>query len=173
MTQTWSGCLKPYKSITRLHLRRCPGMASASSLFASRLLPIPGHVRVAVYGNPTSLRVLLERRPKGDAKARRALFRVAAEGRNGLKQDDDDGGGGVDLRRDRQRPAFNLRWRDLLSPDPENIAAIALTGLLTWASVQVLFQLFVISVAILLAAVKNFLFTPQFSPTSEFHIGSG
>ncbi|THU73025.1 hypothetical protein C4D60_Mb04t18440 [Musa balbisiana] len=128
-------------------------MASASSLFPSRLLRIPGHVRVAVYSNPTSLRVLFERRPKGDAKARRALFRVAAEGRNGLKQDDDDGGG-VDLRGDRQRPAFNLRWRDLLSPDPENIAAVALTGLLTWASVQVLFQLFAISVAILLAAVK-------------------
>ncbi|RZR97916.1 hypothetical protein BHM03_00027191 [Ensete ventricosum] len=126
-------------------------MASASSLFPSRLLPIPGHERVAVYSNPTSLPVLLERRPKGDAKARRALFRVAAEGRNGLKQDDDDdGGGGLD----RQRPAFNLRWRDLLSPDPENIAAVALTGLLTWASVQVLFQLFVISVTILLAAVK-------------------
>uniref|UniRef100_A0A7N2LES3 Transmembrane protein n=1 Tax=Quercus lobata TaxID=97700 RepID=A0A7N2LES3_QUELO len=52
------------------------------------------------------------------------------------------------------RPIFNIRWGDLLDPDPDNILALALTGLLTWASVQVLWQLFFISVAILLAALK-------------------
>ncbi|ONK56905.1 uncharacterized protein A4U43_C10F14500 [Asparagus officinalis] len=54
----------------------------------------------------------------------------------------------------RRAPSLNLRWRELLDPDPENIVAIALTGLLTWASVQVLGQLFFISIAILLAALK-------------------
>ncbi|KAL0007902.1 hypothetical protein SO802_009404 [Lithocarpus litseifolius] len=52
------------------------------------------------------------------------------------------------------RPILNIRWGDLLDPDPDNLLALALTGLLTWASVQVLWQLFFISLAILLAALK-------------------
>ncbi|XP_047956107.1 uncharacterized protein LOC125201864 [Salvia hispanica] len=53
------------------------------------------------------------------------------------------------------RPRLNLRWKDLLlDPDPDNIVAVGLTGLLTWASVQVLWQLVVISAAIVLAALK-------------------
>ncbi|KAJ6720161.1 TRANSMEMBRANE PROTEIN [Salix viminalis] len=38
--------------------------------------------------------------------------------------------------------------------DPDNILAVGLTGLLSWASVQVLWQLFVIAFAILIAALK-------------------
>nr|XP_027102604.1 uncharacterized protein LOC113723834 [Coffea arabica] len=38
--------------------------------------------------------------------------------------------------------------------DPDNVVAVGLTGVLAWASVQVLWQLFVISIAILLAALK-------------------
>ncbi|GER31357.1 small nuclear RNA activating complex (SNAPc), partial [Striga asiatica] len=35
------------------------------------------------------------------------------------------------------RPRLNLRWVNLvLDPDPDNIVAVGLTGLLTWASVQ-------------------------------------
>lgn len=50
---------------------------------------------------------------------------------------------------------MNLRWMDLLlDPDPDNIVAVGLTGLLTWASVSILWQLFVIALAILLAALK-------------------
>lgn len=68
-------------------------------------------------------------------------------------------GDGNELKGDRrgeppQQQQFELRWRDLLNPDPENIVAVGLAGLLTWASVQVLAQLFLISVAILLAALK-------------------
>ncbi|KAJ1703547.1 hypothetical protein LUZ63_003326 [Rhynchospora breviuscula] len=63
------------------------------------------------------------------------------------------GGGGLDERR--RSPLIDLRrWRDLLSADPENIAAVGLTGLLAWASVQALFQLIFISLAIVLAALK-------------------
>jgi hypothetical protein len=61
--------------------------------------------------------------------------------------------GGNDLGKD-GRPILNIKWSDLLNPDPDNLLAIALTGLLTWASVQVLWQLFFISLAILLAALK-------------------
>ncbi|XP_030526725.1 uncharacterized protein LOC115738277 [Rhodamnia argentea] len=78
------------------------------------------------------------------------------------REDGSDGGGGAggggsdgdgDSKSDR-RPLFNLRLRDLLDPDPDNILAVGLTGLLAWASVQVLWQLCFISVAILVAALK-------------------
>lgn len=68
---------------------------------------------------------------------------------NGLNS---NGGGG---KGNNGRPKLNLRWVDLLlDPDPENIVAVGLTGLLTWASLQILLQLFVISLAILVAALK-------------------
>ncbi|KAI3778372.1 hypothetical protein L2E82_07612 [Cichorium intybus] len=54
-----------------------------------------------------------------------------------------------------EKPRFNLKWSELLfDPDPDNVVAVGLTGVLAWASVQVLWQLFVISFAILIAAVK-------------------
>lgn len=65
---------------------------------------------------------------------------------NGDSGENDSGGN--------RMPPIRFRWRDVLDPDPENLLAVALTGLLTWASVQVLWQLFFISVAILVAAVK-------------------
>ncbi|KAL3355569.1 hypothetical protein AABB24_019574 [Solanum stoloniferum] len=65
---------------------------------------------------------------------------------NGSNNGNGDGGG---------KPRLNLRWMDLLlDPDPDNIVAVGLTGLLTWASVSILWQLFVIALAILLAALK-------------------
>lgn len=51
-------------------------------------------------------------------------------------------------------PGFNFSWGDIFNPDPDNILAVALTGLLAWASAQVLWQLFFISSAILVAALK-------------------
>lgn len=74
----------------------------------------------------------------------------------GSKSNGGGGGGGdddYDLGKN-GRPILNIRWGDLLDPDPDNLLALALTGLLTWASVQVLWQLFFISLAILLAALK-------------------
>ncbi|XP_057432712.1 uncharacterized protein LOC130725510 [Lotus japonicus] len=53
------------------------------------------------------------------------------------------------------RPAlFGFNWKTLLDPDPDNVVALGLTGLLTWASVQVLWQLLFISFTILVAALK-------------------
>lgn len=60
---------------------------------------------------------------------------------------------GDDIEKDRPS-GFNLKWGDILNPDPDNIFAVGLTGLLTWASVQVLWQLLTISLAILVAALK-------------------
>ncbi|KAA0034669.1 hypothetical protein IC582_022781 [Cucumis melo] len=71
--------------------------------------------------------------------------------RNGAKSSSN---GGDDLKKERG-PVFNIKWAELLiDPDPDNILAVALTGLLAWASVQVLWQLFFISLAILVAALK-------------------
>ncbi|XP_020111014.1 uncharacterized protein LOC109726003 isoform X1 [Ananas comosus] len=60
-------------------------------------------------------------------------------------------GGGDQLKGDRrgepppppppQQQQFELRWRDLLNPDPENIVAVGLAGLLTWASVQIIAEM--------------------------------
>lgn len=48
-----------------------------------------------------------------------------------------------------------IRWQELLlSPDPDNVLAVGLTGILAWASLQVLWQLVFISLAILVAALK-------------------
>ncbi|KAI9124352.1 hypothetical protein K1719_004274 [Acacia pycnantha] len=89
---------------------------------------------------------------------------VFAENNNGpneLKEEDkpelDDvssNGGDKDNSSKDRRPFFNFNLGTLLDPDPDNVLALCLTGLLTWASVQVLWQLFVISLSILLAALK-------------------
>ncbi|KAK7355265.1 hypothetical protein VNO80_14516 [Phaseolus coccineus] len=55
---------------------------------------------------------------------------------------------------DQRLPILSFNWRNLLDPDPDNILALGLTGILTWASVQVLWQLLFISLAILVAALK-------------------
>lgn len=75
---------------------------------------------------------------------------------NGLPTENgNNGGNGEEGKVKNGRPRLNLRWVDLLlDPDPDNIVAVGLTGLLTWASVQVLWQLFVISAAIVVAALK-------------------
>ncbi|KAJ9159834.1 hypothetical protein P3X46_025298 [Hevea brasiliensis] len=67
----------------------------------------------------------------------------------------DNGGGGDDLKEDRPPLLKNIKWGELLlDPDPDNIVAVGLTGLLAWASAQVLWQLFLVSAAILIAALK-------------------
>ncbi|XP_031094135.1 uncharacterized protein LOC115998653 [Ipomoea triloba] len=114
-----------------------------------------------------SRRLSLLKSPSPKLSPRRNLFAVCAaengdgdvtsadnngkgKRENGLNSNGSGGGKG-----NNGRPKLNLRWVDLLlDPDPENIVAVGLTGLLTWASVQILLQLFVISLAILIAALK-------------------
>ena len=48
-----------------------------------------------------------------------------------------------------------IGWRELLlAPDPDNVVAVGLTGILALASLQVLWQILLISLAILVAALK-------------------
>ncbi|XP_052199949.1 uncharacterized protein LOC127806604 [Diospyros lotus] len=92
-------------------------------------------------------------------------FAVRAENGNGNggiatnakeeKEAKKNGGDGEEDPRRNGQPRFNLRWVDLVvDRDPDNILAVGLTGILTWASVQVLWQLLLISVAIVVAALK-------------------
>ncbi|KAM2028764.1 hypothetical protein TB2_040065 [Malus domestica] len=81
-------------------------------------------------------------------------FEFQGEGRREGKDEGtgSDGGGSDDDLGKNQRPLFgNIRWGDLLlDPDPNNVLAVGLTGLLTWASVQVLS----ITLSMLVAAGK-------------------
>ncbi|KAL8518154.1 hypothetical protein ACS0TY_009486 [Phlomoides rotata] len=82
-------------------------------------------------------------------------FQINAQNSNGDKNDALPGGNGDGGTVEDGRPKLNFRWVDLLlDRDPDNLVAVGLTGLLTWASVQVLWQLLVVSTAILIAAVK-------------------
>ncbi|XAR52283.1 hypothetical protein NMG60_11020262 [Bertholletia excelsa] len=72
-----------------------------------------------------------------------------------------DGGEEEDVRRN-GRPSFSLRWVDLvLDPDPDNILAVGLTGILSWASVQVLWQILSVSLAVVVAALKYYRIKPR------------
>ncbi|CAN6344687.1 unnamed protein product [Urochloa humidicola] len=52
-------------------------------------------------------------------------------------------------------PALSeIRWGELLSPEPSNAAAVVLTGVLAWAGASLLLQLLFISATIVVAAVK-------------------
>ncbi|XP_047336720.1 uncharacterized protein LOC124940264 [Impatiens glandulifera] len=60
-----------------------------------------------------------------------------------------------DSKEEKEKNRVPAKWLELLiDPDPNNVLAVGLTGLLAWASVQVLWQLFFISFAILVAALK-------------------
>ncbi|KAK9911953.1 hypothetical protein M0R45_035831 [Rubus argutus] len=92
-------------------------------------------------------------------------FVALANNNNGLNQQEREdekekeegigSNGGDEMGKNGRSILSNIRWGDLLlDPDPNNILAVGLTGLLTWASVQVLWQLLFISLAILVAALK-------------------
>ncbi|OVA04650.1 hypothetical protein BVC80_1711g38 [Macleaya cordata] len=128
--------------------------------FTAVLLPIPSLTKPLppLLSNSQNLHPIFTRISIQNPRNPRR-FVVFAENDNGQnKKDPKETGNGnnngkEDLKRDR-RLFLNLKWKDLLDPDPENFVAVGLTGLLTWASVQVLWQLLFISLAILVAALK-------------------
>lgn len=121
--------------------------------------PISGPPLILLHNNFTSRSLLSKTQIQSLKTPKRFVIHATEnENGNGLSMDPNESpgggdGGGNDMKRDR-RPILNMSWRDLLDPDPDNILAVVLTGLLTWASVQVLGQLFFIGLAILVAALK-------------------
>ncbi|KAI3909048.1 hypothetical protein MKW98_011409 [Papaver atlanticum] len=107
--------------------------------------PPPPLLTTPLIPQPMSIRIPI-RNPRNPKR-----FVVFAEGINGLNSNEKENG---NKGKEEKNPFSNFNWKDLLDPNPENFAAIALTGLLTWASVQVLGQLLFISFAILVAALK-------------------
>ncbi|CAH9129743.1 unnamed protein product [Cuscuta epithymum] len=101
-------------------------------------------------------RFILKSRPAGTISPRRNLCVVHAGENNGDRDVASTEEKGKEKgQKNNMQATLNLKWVELLlDPDPENIVAVGLTGLLAWAGVQILWQLFVISLAILVAALK-------------------
>lgn len=78
---------------------------------------------------------------------------IKKEAKEKQQQNGSSNGNGDELKKE-GRPMFSFKWGDIFDPDPDNILAVGLTGLLAWASVQLLWQLTFISLAILVAALK-------------------
>ncbi|XVF41350.1 hypothetical protein PTKIN_Ptkin01aG0273100 [Pterospermum kingtungense] len=116
-----------------------------SSLFPKPQIWIPKY--------PSRFILFSENRNNGDLTKEPNKKKPEEEKAKGQPNGFINGSDGGDSRNDRWS-VFNFRLGDLLDPDPDNIVAVGLTGLLAWASVQVLWQLFLISGAILLAALK-------------------
>ncbi|GAB2297186.1 hypothetical protein Dimus_031299 [Dionaea muscipula] len=111
------------------------------------------------YTRPINVQFRALKRIRRQYVVVRAAENGDGKGKEGQNQENDNEGvvgGGEDMKRgNNQQPTLNLRWAELLlDPDPDNVLAVGLTGLLTWASVQVLWQLLIVSLAILVAALK-------------------
>ncbi|CAL0333433.1 unnamed protein product [Lupinus luteus] len=115
--------------------------SSSSSSFSFKLQPFPQ--------KPKPLLVFASNNNKSDLKEQEK----PTNGSNGEEQDFNNNNNNSSSSK-QKIPIFSFNWRAILDPDPENILALGLTGLLTWASVQVLWQLLFISLAILLSALK-------------------
>lgn len=99
------------------------------------------HHQVNFCKSPLRLRTYAQNGGGGNDPAKES-----SDGGNRPVSNDDDKKDGF--------PGFSFRLGDLLKPDQDNFAAVGLAGVLTWASLQVLSQLFFISFAILVAALK-------------------
>lgn len=125
-------------------------MAAHAGALAPPLLRFPSrpllHPR---FPNPNT--TLSSLRPRG---LRLAVARAASG--------DDGGGSGPPAEGDEKerkgRPSFpalsEIRWRDILSPEPANATAVVLTGAIAWAGGSLLLQLTLIFLSIFAAAVK-------------------
>ncbi|KAL9675821.1 hypothetical protein QQ045_004028 [Rhodiola kirilowii] len=84
------------------------------------------------YSNPIRPFLLKSRKPQTRllTLANNGDDPVTTEPANSSLFDDKNDGGGD------RRPLFDIKWADLLNPDADNVLAVGLTGLLTWASVQ-------------------------------------
>ncbi|PIA43343.1 hypothetical protein AQUCO_01900012v1 [Aquilegia coerulea] len=128
--------------------------------FVILLSPIPSISKplFTLFNNSINTPSFFTKTPIQNFKISRK-FVVCAEVNNGTSsKDSNETNNGIndqeDFKKDQQKPVINFSWKDLLNPDPENLLAVGLTGVLTWASLQVLCQLFFIGFAIVLAALK-------------------
>lgn len=100
---------------------------------------IPHHHHIHFFKSPLKFRTYAQN-GGNDESSGGGNRPVSSDDGNGSKKD--------------QFAGFSFKWGELLNPDQDNFVAVGLAGVLTWASLQVLSQLFFISFAILVAALK-------------------
>ncbi|XP_040385752.1 uncharacterized protein LOC107305393 [Oryza brachyantha] len=122
--------------------------AAAAGALAPPFLPLPArplqHPVARMNSAPSTLR------SRSSSRSRLAVARASNGGDGGPPAE-----GGEGKRKGPSLPALSeIRWGDLLTPEPANAAAVALTAALAWAGASLLLQLTLISFAIFAAAVK-------------------
>ncbi|CAN6339952.1 unnamed protein product [Urochloa humidicola] len=121
--------------------------ALAGTLASPRPLLLPPHPlpHPRLLALPSSSCSLRPRPP-------RLVVARAASGGNGGPPAEAEG------EKERKGPSLpalsEIRWGELLYPEPSNAAAVVLTGVLAWAGASLLLQLLFISATIVVAAVK-------------------
>ncbi|RCV15960.1 hypothetical protein SETIT_3G098700v2 [Setaria italica] len=124
-------------------------MAALAGILAPSLLPLPLRLPHSSLPHPR----LLTPASSSSSLRPRAPRLTVAHAASG-----DNGGPPADGDKERKGPSLpalsEIRWGELLSPQPANAAAVVLTGALAWAGASLLLQLVLIFAAIFAAAVK-------------------
>uniref|UniRef100_A0ACD5Y5F6 Uncharacterized protein n=1 Tax=Avena sativa TaxID=4498 RepID=A0ACD5Y5F6_AVESA len=105
---------------------------------------------------PTRCPRPLRRLPTGLSRPRfgRLKFTCAASGGGGGSGPPAEKGYGKPPQGLSLPALLEIQWGELLSPSPDNAAAVALTAALVWAGASLLLQLVLISASIFAAALK-------------------
>uniref|UniRef100_A0A0D9XXS3 Uncharacterized protein n=1 Tax=Leersia perrieri TaxID=77586 RepID=A0A0D9XXS3_9ORYZ len=137
-------------------------MAAVAGTLAPAVLPLPRPHPITQI--PTPHAFLRPRRLRLAAVVVTRATNGNGNGNGNGGDGDGDGGGppadvaGEEEMRTRKGPSLpalsEIRWGELLTPEPANAAAVALTAALAWAGASLLLQLALISFAIFAAAVK-------------------
>lgn len=135
--------LLPRCPVLVLSLRSSPMAAHAGTLAPPLPLRLPlPRTRLLAPASSSSSPLL--------PRARRLAVARASSG--------GDGGPPAEGDKERKGPSLpalsEIRWGELLSPEPANATAVVLTGALAWAGASLLLQLVAIFAAIFAAAVK-------------------
>ncbi|KAF0901433.1 hypothetical protein E2562_000314 [Oryza meyeriana var. granulata] len=119
-------------------------MAVVAGTLAPPFLPLPPRpLPRPIALRPTAPSILRPRRRLAVARAANGGGDVGPQAEGGER------------RKGPSLPALSeIRWGELLTPEPANAAAVALTAALVWAGASLLLQLALISFAIFAAAVK-------------------
>ncbi|KAK8456945.1 hypothetical protein SEVIR_3G099300v4 [Setaria viridis] len=131
-------------------------MAALAGILAPSLLPLPLRLPHSSLPHPRLLTPASSSSSSLRPRAPRLTVARAASG--------DNGGPPADGDKERKGPSLpalsEIRWGELLSPQPANAAAVVLTGALAWAGASLLLQLVLIFAAIFAAAIAFTLYWP-------------
>ncbi|KAK9911947.1 hypothetical protein M0R45_035825 [Rubus argutus] len=113
----------------------CGSLLSHTHQFHFQFQYLRNHIPTSII----SLLLLCSSKPKPKSPKDPSDSYLKQQEREGEKEKEEGTGsnGGDEMGKNGRSIFSNIRWGDLLlDPDPNNILAVGLTGLLTWASVQ-------------------------------------